>query len=372
MDPQRVFCPNLACPARGRVGAGNIGVHVHKTRRFICHLCKQTFSATKGTPFYRLKVPADDFIKVVTLLAHGCPLQAIVVAFNLDERTVSSWLARAGQQAQAVQHHLVEHPHDLGQVQMDEIRVKQQGQIVWMGLAIAVTTRLWLGGVVSAHRDQPMITALVQKVRACASALSAGLLFCTDGLRAYVTAIRVVFRERVVSHRRGRPQLQSWPKLHFAQSIKQYAGKVVTGIHRRVVQGSLEQIAALIQQTQGKGSINTAYIERLNGTFRERLSSLARKTRALSRRVETLHWGMYLVGAVYNFCTEHESLRQRGLIGGHKWLYKTPVMAAAISDHRWSIKELLTYHVPPEKWSPPKRRGRVSEVTKRLIARWYQ
>lgn len=81
---------------------------------------------------------------------------------------------------------------------------------------------------------------------------------------------------------------------------------------------------------------------------------------------------MYLVGAVYNFCTAHQSLRMPGLIGGHKWLERTPAMAAGITDHGWSVSELLSYHVAPPPWQPPKRRGRVSTATKQLMARWCQ
>ena len=109
----------------------------------------------KGTAFYRLRTSAETVTLVVTLLAHGCPLQAIVIAFGFDERTVASWCARAGGQGQGVQEHLVEQPRDLGQVQADEIRVKKQGGIVWMALAMMVSTRLWLGGEVSAQRDMP-------------------------------------------------------------------------------------------------------------------------------------------------------------------------------------------------------------------------
>src|SRR2546423_1335674 len=83
---------------------------------------------------------------VVTLMAHGCPLQAIVSAVGFDERTVTSWGARADRQGQAVQAHLVEQPRDLGQVQGDEIRVKTQEGIVWMALARMVCTRVWLAG----------------------------------------------------------------------------------------------------------------------------------------------------------------------------------------------------------------------------------
>ena len=145
MDPTTIFCPNLACPARGQTGQGNIGIHSRKDKRFICTQCRKTFAATKGTAFYRLRTPAETVTLVLTLLAHGCPLQAIVVAFGFDERTVAAWEARAGRQGQAVQEHLVEQPRDLGQVQADEIRVKTQGGIVWMALAMMVTTPLVAG-----------------------------------------------------------------------------------------------------------------------------------------------------------------------------------------------------------------------------------
>jgi transposase-like protein len=180
MDPATTFCPHLACPARGQTGQGNIRIHSCKDQRFLCTECHKTFSATTGTALYRLRTSAETVSLVVTLLAHGCPLQAIVVAFGFDERTVAAWWARAGRQGQAVQEHLVEHPRDLGQVQADEIRVKTQGGIVWMALAMMVKTRLWLAGEVSAHRDMPLIRRLIARVRRCA--MPCPLLLCTDGL----------------------------------------------------------------------------------------------------------------------------------------------------------------------------------------------
>ena len=169
MDPTTVFCPNLACPARGQTGKGNSGIHSQKAQRFICHACHKTFSARKGTVFYRLRTSAETVAIVVTLLAHGCPLQAIVAAFGFDERTVAAWWARSGRQGQAVHEHLVEQPRDLGQVQADELRVKKQGGIVWMALAMMVKTRLWLGGEVSEQRDMPLIRRLIERVRRCAA-----------------------------------------------------------------------------------------------------------------------------------------------------------------------------------------------------------
>ena len=368
MDPATTFCPNLACPARGQRGQGNIRIHSRKDERFLCTECHTTFSATQGTALYRLRTSAETVSLVVTLLAHGCPLQAIVVAFGSDERTVACWLARAGVQGQAVQEHLVEHPRDLGQVQADEIRVKKQGGIVWMALAMMVRPRLWLAGEVSERRDMALIRGLIARVRRCA--LPRPLLFCTDGLCSYVRALRETFRDPVRGGAPGRPRLCPWRNLCIAQVVKRYAQRYVVEVERRIVDGTPARVETLRRRSQGHGVINTASIERLNATFRERLASLTRRGRALARHTVTLRHGMYLIGTIYNFCTPHASLRYadpavRGA-GGRR----TPAMAAGITDHCWTVQELLSFHVPPSRWTPLKQRGRPSCALKRLIERW--
>ncbi len=371
MDPQTIFCPNWGCPARGQVGRGNIRIHSRKERRYICQQCHKTFSATTGTPLYRLRSDGTVITVVLTLLAHGCPLQAIVVAFALDERTVADWQRRAGQHAEKVHAHLVQQPRDLGQVQADEIRVKQQGQIVWLAMALQVATRLWLGAAVSTHRDEALLTTLLHQVRQCA--LCRPLVVCVDGWRAYPGVLRRVFREAIPGRGRGRPPLRLWDGLVIAQVVKQYERGHVVGVVRRITQGTAAQVESLLQHTQGGGVINTAFIERLNATFRGRLWGLVRRGRSRGQQVNPLHHGVYWVGTVYNFCTFHHSLHLPLLIGSRgrvHWVPRTPAMAAGLTDHRWTIQELLHYQVPPPRWAPSKRRGRVSRQTKALIQQW--
>ena len=368
MDLTQVFCPNLDCPARGQTGKGNIGIHSRKERRFICRQCHKTFAATKGTVWYRLRTATEEVRIVLTLLAQGCPPQALVAAYGVDERTVASWLARAGRHSQAVHAHLVEQPRDLGQVQADELRVKRQGGIVWMALALMVSTRLWLGGVVSERRDLPLIRALLARVRRCA--LARPLLFCTDGLCSYVRAIRETFRDPLPTGKPGRPRWRAWKHILIAQVIKRYAKRRVVAVTRRIVQGPRQQVDAVRRRSQGAGVINTAYSERLNATFRERWAPLVRRGRALARHTLTLEHGMYLIGTVYNFCTPHASLHRARAGLSTAGRTRTPAMAAGIANHCWTLQELLSFHVSPPQWTPPKQRGHRSRALQLVIERW--
>jgi transposase-like protein len=361
MDPTTVFCPNLACPASGQTGQGNLGIHSRKDQRCICQQCRRTFTATKGTGFSRLRTSAELVVLVVTLLAHGCPLQAIVAAFGCDERTVAAWLARAGRQGQAIQEHLVEPPRALGQVQADEIRVKKQGGSVWMALAMMVSTQLWLAGAVSPHHDMALIRRLIERVHR--GAAHCPLLFCTAGLRTYIRALRETFREPVHTGVLGRPRLRPWRNILIAQVVKRYAQRCIVGVERRIIAGTPARVETLRRRAQGDGVINTAYIERLNATFRERLAMLTRRGRALARCTPTLRYGMYLIGTIYNFCAPPESV-------SHASGARTPAMATGITDHCWTVRELLSYHVPPPRWTPPKQCGRPSQALKRLKERW--
>jgi hypothetical protein len=360
MDPQKKFCHNERCWAYGRAGEGHIVIHSQKERRYRCKRCAKTFSETKGTALYRSHKPHELIATIVTLLAYGCPVQAIVAAFGLDERTIARWQRESGRQCQRVHEHLVQAGGVLlAHVQADELRIRIVGGVLWLASALSVTSRLWLGGVVQVRRDRRLMRTLLERVRACGAFRS--LLLCTDGLAAYPKQALSVLRYPERTGRRGRPRLLSPEGLMVAQVIKRYARRRVVGVLHRVVRGTQEAVEARLRSTQGSEAalINTAYIERLQATFRSRLAPLARRTRAAVRQEATLEAGMWLIGTVYNFCRAHRSLRSPG--GGsataerRRWVERTPAQAARLTDHRWSLYELLVFAVPP---APPKRRGR--------------
>jgi hypothetical protein len=185
----------------------------------------------------------------------------------------------------------------------------------------------------------------------------------TDGLVTYIDAMRKAFRT-CQGGTGGRPRLVGWPDLVIAQVVKQYAGRAVTGTIHRLAHGSVRMFLTLLWSTPQCQVLNTAFIERLNGIFRSRLAVFGRRTRGPARRAATVERGMYLVGTLYNFCCAHTSLRMADR------RVCTPAMAAGITDHVWSVGELLHYRVPPSRWEPPRRRGRRSHALQALIDRW--
>ena len=360
--------------------------------------CGGTFSETKGTAFYRLRTKHDHVSEMISLMKHGCPPQAIVATYDHDERTVYDWYALGGEHCQQVQEAIIEQGQiDLQHVQADELCVKtvklrmdenqgkkqpvQNGRLIlprqeespavqvdgatqcqeeeasahaeqddrdidhmWMAMAMDVGTRLWLGGVVGVHRNRELILSLAQKVRSCAKRWN--FLLSVDGLSSYITAFMSVFSWLIFTGKGGRPKRETVPGLMIVQVIKEYSKGRVTNAVRRIVRGSVEAVACVLEKT-GCTKINTSFIERLNATFRGRLAVLVRRGRAIAHTDSLLlEQGMYLAGCTYNFCYFHDSLRvAASVVGSRKWVERTPAMAAGLTDHRWTMKELLSYKV---------------------------
>ena len=214
-----------------------------------------------------LRTPRELVVIVVILLSSGCPIQAIVHAYGLDERTGADWQKRAGKHCQQVHQAIVEQGKvDTHHVQADEIRAKGSKMVVWMGMAIDATSRFWMAGVVSVRRDRDLADRLLQHVRACSQSVRA-LLVCMDGWAAYPNSIMRAFRDQVKKTAgRGRCCLEMWPDLCIATVIKRAEKKRVVEVPRKRTLGTSEKAQTLLKMTVGCKEFNTSLIERLNGS----------------------------------------------------------------------------------------------------------
>jgi transposase InsO family protein len=313
-------------------------------KRYRCHECRKTFTETYGTPFFGLKIEQNTMILIITLLIFGCPIPAIVKAFKIDERTLADWLSKAGEHAKHVQEHFVcQGKLDLGQVQADELWCQTQRGVVWIATAISVSSRLLIWGKVAAQRTDGLVAEVVARVH-LAARLQSPILWATDGFGAWKNQILRYFRVELLNGRRGRPKLVHWAELHIVQVVKRtYKDK----IERRLAFGDLFEALHMIEESQGKrGTINTAFVERLNATLRTWLPALTRRSRHAATDQEHLERHFFLVTVAYNFVRPHRSLCIS--VGGRS-IERTPCMAAGLTDHPWTVEELLRFRVPSPK-----------------------
>jgi len=309
------------------------------------------------------KTPVDILVLVVTLLAHGCPVRALVAAVGVTAETVRTWAAAAGVHCAQVHRHLVlgacwslRHGH------ADAMRVRVQTGMVGMAMALRVRTRRWLGGVVSAQRDTGRMRPRADRVRACAQL--GALLVAVDGLAASVTAVRCAVRSTAPRKGPRRPHLAPWAQVVIGQVVTQdERGRMVGGV-RRLVPGAAAALDARLAASGGGQPVHTASSERLHATFRARLVSLVRRPRSGARRHRMVTLGMDLVGTVDTCWTPHATLTHAQ---GHRC---TPAMAASLTHHVWTVAAWLHVHGPPPRWQPPKQRGRRSKELQTLIEQW--
>lgn len=188
-------------------------------------------------------------------------------------------------------------------------------------------------------------------------------LFTSDQLFHYCDAL--VNSYHVVetyprTGKRGRPRkpkIVPHPDLEYAQVVKHRRKGRVIKVSRRIIFGNEERIytkaSLLITKDGNQGNINTSYVERNNLTMRQNNKRLSRKTLAFSKNKDEFQNQMTFYCAYFDFVRTHDGLKlrtneiaPRGV--PRKWLKRTPAMSAGITDHVWTLRELLTYRVSRE------------------------
>jgi hypothetical protein len=203
----------------------------------------------------------------------------------------------------------------------------------------------------SQERSEEAAQAFIQQFKARTDGRAP--FFTSDKLPSYVAALVANYsvpEPLPVKRGPGRPRKQPKrildPQLRYAQVDKRRRGGRVVEVRRRIVFGQADDIAVIIE-AQGCGfQVNTAYVERNNLTLRQSVGRLVRKALSFSKNVHLLQRHIDLDGAIYNFVKPHRALRRRlrsSKPGSRKWQQRTPAMAAGLTDHIWSLEELLMF-----------------------------
>jgi IS1 family transposase len=226
---------------------------------------------------------------------------------------------------------------------------------LWIWKAIALPRRLRVVRHLSPERSQDEATSFLARFKARTDGRAP--LFTSDKLPAYVSALIANYStpEPPPAHRGpGRPGKEPRrvldPQLCYGPVDKRRQGGRVVEVRRRILFGSPDTLAHILETEGGGSQINTAYVERDNLTSRQSHGRLVRKTLSHSKKAYFLQRQIDLEDAVFNFVRPHRALSvelPEAIDPGRKWQQRTPAMAAGLTDHIWSLEEFLSYRPPP-------------------------
>src|SRR5215468_3762022 len=366
-------CPHPACTHYRRMQQGNVSAiatyltQSGKRRIFRCHICETPFAETRETVFFDLRTSEDKVMMALKMLLVRVDLAGIGFVLGVTEETVLAWLRRAAHQAEVINQHLLRNL-PVTQVQLDEMwncierkharETDAAGESLpdgedgrqWVWISFAPEFRLMIAAIVG-----PRTLDTAQEVVAATKARVAGIpAFFSDGFTCYLAALIAAFHVVTTFARTGKrgrprkPRCEPHPDLVYGQLVKQKKqGKLLT-LSTRVVLGA-ERLTYLGY------TISTALVDRLNLTLRQALAPLARKTSSFCKDRECMRQRVVFFQAFYNVARPHMSLRQplplhertcHGAIQP-RWRQRTPAMAAGMTDHIWTFRELLTAKFEP-------------------------
>jgi transposase-like protein len=381
VDTSMHFCPHSHCDYRGWLGLNNLRANGHPNggpwRQFQCTACEGYFPEHHGTIFHGKQVAVELIVRVLACLAEGLGIRATARVFEVAPHTVLQWLVEAAEQLQAFSSYFLCEVH-VQQLQLDELytvlsavkagEMREEEAIRrlsrsphWVWTAIDPESKLLLVLAVG-PRTLAMAQTVVHHVKRVL-ALGCVPLFLSDGFKEYRPSLLAHFGHWVQPERRQaqgptpQPRWRPLPQLLYAQVVKTTRRRCLVDVTHRVVFGTLGAVHQVLSPLGWQ--INTSFVERLNLNIRQHVAAVGRRVSTLCKGEDGLRQQLALYHVYYNFCLPHASLRQALPVpeatnarGSAKvWQPCTPAMAAGLTDHMWTLKEVLLYRVPP--WPQP-------------------
>lgn len=300
------------------------GRHRNGLQRFRCIQCHKTFTEDHDKPLDDMRLPVDRAVHALGLLLEGLSIRSVERLTSIHRDTILKLLVLAGERCQKLMDEKIR-SLDVIDVQVDEIwgfvfkkeshKWDHEKQVEVIGdaycfIGIEANCKLILCHHLG-KRDQLSTNLFIRKLAKATS--DRRFQLTSDGFKPYVKAVTTQLRNRV----------------DFAQLVKVY-GVSRDGEQRYSPADVVDAIPVKIMGNPVSSLISTSYVERQNLSIRMGMRRMTRLTNAFSKKWDNLEAAYSLWFAYYNFCRKHQTLRV------------TPAMESNLTDHVWTIRELIT------------------------------
>jgi IS1 family transposase/transposase-like protein len=377
MDDTTCYCRSNWCWLYGKSGTSaqlKLQDWQYGHPRFRGQVCGEVISASTGTADAGIRTDLDIYRRGAKTLAEGLSIRATSRLVEADQDTVNHWLPILGGHSQAVMNYFFRNLH-LEECQLDELGTfiyKKEKHLTaleklaevygdaWIWIAFSPICKIVPAWVVG-KRTLAHARRLVFRLKSASDGQIP--FFTSDELPHYAEALLEVYGEQVQpppNGKRGRfpkPYRVPPPDLCYAVVVKKREHGRVVEVSTRIVYGTPPQVEAALQASPVSQAINTYGVERNNLTVRQHSRRVSRKVNAFSKDPDYLEHQLTLAFAYYHFVIPHRGLRQRlpralptkGRKGSYKkWKLVTSAMAAGLTDHIWTMDELLSFRMPPK------------------------
>jgi IS1 family transposase/transposase-like protein len=375
MDLVTCHCRNTRCAQCGQMGNAS-ALQPHGSDRgevrLRCTACGDVVSTRTGTAYAGIRTDLTQYALGAKLLAEGLGVRATARILEVDKDTVNQWLRRLGPHGAAIMAYHFRHLH-LTECQLDELWTfvkKKEGHLTplehildiygntWVWIAFAPLTKVvpaWVAGKRTRQESIRLIQRLQSSTDGCIP------FFTSDELPHYAAALLEVYGQTVVPPRTGKPgrprsayKVPPDDLLDAVVKKRRQHGRVV-GVTTHIVYGTPARLAHVLADAPVSRMISTFGVERNHLTIRQHAQRMGRKVNAFSKDHMYLEHHLALSFAYSHFVLPHRGLRQRlvhplptkGSGSLKRWVQRTPAMAAGVTDHIWTMDELLSCRVPP-------------------------
>jgi len=292
-----------------------------RIQRFRCRTCRATFSLPQPRPLGRHYLDLNRAVQVISLLTEGMSVRAAARISGVNRNTILSLLLTVGENCQRA---FDKHVRNLRPrfVQADELfcfvhtkqaRLRPDSPREWgdtyTWLALDSETKL----ILSYHVGKRNATSAYEFIHDLSERIVGRCQITTDGFKPYINAIEDCFGAGI----------------DFAQLIKLYAKSRTDGPEWYAPTEVVDAIPVPVTGDPKVDRISTSHVERMNLSVRMHLRRYTRLTSGFSKSLKHLKAAVSLLMCWYNFCRVHQTLRV------------TPAMEAGVTDHVWTIEELL-------------------------------
>ncbi len=331
---------------------GVAGLTIEPERSLLSCNVQSRPGARASTAFHHTHLTEETFSRIACSLAEGVGVRTTARIMGVNKKTVLRVLERAAYHVSLVSQSLMKDLLVL-ECQLDEMWsfvYKKEGHLdpfkknselmgdAWIWIAFDPLHKLILSHAIG-KRTEKVAVELVQRIKQVTSRIPG--LFTSDQLDQYKSALLKEYGVSILPPRKPGPGRPPHPKLVppdnllYAQVVKEYKQNRLKNISRKVVFGDSQKVQEILNQSLASQKINTSFVERNNGTIRHLDARCNRKTYRFSKCWKNHELQLKLSMGYYHLCLPHGTLS--------KWHERqtTPFMSAGLTDHVWTMNELL-------------------------------